>query len=158
MSGKFVKLSMLVSLLVVLLSGCGPTILLKEPVRKENKTWSVEVKKVYDGVGYSQGNTIYYPPAGDRFISTLISVTNKTDKPQEFRLDKVYLVNGDKGAGPAIIDMDAFVAIQAKPNPTLSPKENITRLLIYAYPFELIPESIIVKGVGKYDLPKPKKK
>lgn len=151
------SLSRLVVLLsVLMLAGCAT--LLAKDLKRNKANWGITINTIYDGSGYSKGNITYVPPIGMRFITVNMSIHNKAKKDRLFKLFAVTLANGKAKVayGPAILDMDAIISIEANEKPVLSGNETITRNVIFSFPHEHVPDRIIVEEVGVIKLPKSK--
>ncbi len=133
---------------LTVLTGCMPANLAKD-LHKEGKLWDVTILNVYDGVGYSVGNTVYRPPAGSRFILVHLRMKNKTGKERLLKLDQIMLATNEEVAyGPSIVDRGMLIGMISKERVKVAADEEITRKLFYSYPLDFTPEVIVIDGVG----------
>ncbi len=155
---KRIKILLFILLTIAITTGCGVS-LLAENLEKGNKKFKVTILDVYDGIGYSAGNTTYVPPAGHRFIRVRLKIHNVSRKKRIVRLDKILLAYGKKIAhGPAIIDKDSIIAWRADHKLELDPKESNTRKLFFNFPIDVYPNILYIKEVGIIRIPLKKSK
>lgn len=140
----------------LLMAGCST--LLAKDIKHQKANWGITINTIYDDTGYSRGNTIFVPPVGMRFITVNMTIHNKAKKDRVFKLDAVTLANRNKklAYGPAILDMDSFIALGANGKPELSSDEEITRNVIFSFPLDHVPDVIFIEEVGVIKLPKNK--
>ena len=127
---------LLVASFALALGACGHTVL-NQPVHRDGDGWTVTVRKVTDGPnGVDQGDVLFKPKKGDRFIWVALTLRNDQGKARKFSFDRCDLDMGSDVIVPGIVTHDMAIGYLSNfpREPQLAAGESIDRRLIYPYP------------------------
>jgi hypothetical protein len=141
------RLSLLVVLLPVSLSGCATT-LLEQDIQRQSDGWAIVFHKLADGPnGFtSRGAIDYHPESGERFLWVTLTVRNDAASARQFPFDSCALDMGSNTYLPLYVGMNFGTQAEVTKTPELAAGEEITRKVAYGYPEGRFPEHLICFG------------
>jgi len=111
----------------------------------DNITFKIDKVKELSSIAVGNQSWIY-PSRGNKFVVINISIQNKADKTQNIDLDNFILLNfKDKTKHKLeMVQTTGIVNFPAKIDLKINPKKKKKRRLIYIYPENVTPKSIML--------------